>query len=62
MAGIAGSDELNNRQRFRGFYRTDASSQFVGPGLAEMARQFNWTQMAIISGGESLFINVRSAN
>lgn len=58
MAGIAGADELNDRQRFRGFYRTDASSEFVGAALAEMARRFNWTQMAIISQSESLFLEV----
>ena len=58
MAGIAGANELNDRQRFRGFYRTDASSEFVGAALAELARQFNWTQMAIISQSESLFLMV----
>ena len=58
MAGIAGANELNDRQRFRGFFRTDASSEFVGAALAEMARQFNWTQMAIISQEESLFLMV----
>ncbi len=58
MAGIAGANELNDRQRFRGFYRTDASSEFVGAALAEMARRFKWTQMAIISQSESLFLMV----
>lgn len=58
MAGIAGADELNDRTRFRGFYRTDASSEFVGHALAGMAREFNWTQMAVISGSESLFTMV----
>ena len=58
MAGIAAADELNDRQRFRSFFRTDVASEFVGPALAEMARQFNWTQMAIVSQDESLFIKV----
>lgn len=61
MAGIIGANELNDRQRFRGFYRTDGSHEFVGEALAEMARQFNWTQMAIISQDESLFIRVCDA-
>lgn len=61
MAGIAGANELNDRQRFRNFYRTDASSEFVGPALAEMARQFKWTQMAIITQEESLFTMVTQA-
>ena len=62
MAGIAGANELNDRQRFRGFYRTDATSEFVGPALAELARQFEWTQLAIITQSESLFIMVRDKN
>ena len=55
MTGIEGSSELNDRQRFKGFYRTDATGEFVGAALAEMARQFNWTQMAIVSQSGSLF-------
>ncbi len=55
MAGIEGSNELNDRQRFRGFYRTDATGEFIGPAVAELARQFNWTKMAIISHSGSLF-------
>lgn len=58
MAGVAGANELNDREKFDGFYRTDASSEFVGAALAEMARQFNWTQMAIITQDESLFTMV----
>ena len=58
MAGVAAADELNDRQRFRGFYRTDVASEFVGPALAELAREFNWTQMAIITQRESLFTKV----
>jgi hypothetical protein len=58
MAGIAGANELNDRQRFRGFYRTSVSHEFVGPALAEMARQFNWTQMAIVTQSESIFSKV----
>ena len=55
MAGIAGADVLKNRERFRGFFRTLPSFEFVGPSLAEIARQFTWTQMAIISQKENLF-------
>ena len=58
VAGIIGANELNNRRRFRGFYRTDGSHEFVGAALAQMARDFNWTQMAIISQEESLFLRV----
>ena len=55
MAGVAGDDVLNDRQRFRGFFWTDASTEFLAQGLAEIAREFNWTKMAIISDGIQLF-------
>ena len=58
MAGIAGADVLNDRNRFRGFFRTLPSFELVGPSLAVLAREFGWTQMAIISQEESLFILV----
>jgi len=58
MAPIAGAYELNDRTRFRKFFRTDASSEFVGAALAEIARQFDWSQMAIITQQESLFLLV----
>ncbi len=58
MAGTAAADELNDRQRFRGFYRTEVPGTYLGPALADMARYFNWTQMAIISRSSSLFVKV----
>ena len=58
MAGIAGADVLNDRKRFRNFFRTLPSFELVGPSLAVMAREFGWTQMAIISQEESLFVMV----
>ena len=60
MAGIAGAAVLNDRQRFRGFFRTLPSFEFVGPALAEIAREYMWTQMAIITQKESLFTLVNS--
>ena len=58
MAGVSGSSELINRQRFKGFFRTGSSYEFVGAALAEIARQFRWTQMAIITQGEGIFLMV----
>ena len=55
MADIASAYILNDRQRFRGFFRTLPSFEFVGPALAEIARKFKWTQMAIITQRESPF-------
>ena len=58
MAGTAASDEFDDRQRFRGFYRTEISSTNIGPALAEMAQQFNWMQMAVITEQTFLFSQV----
>lgn len=58
MSGIGAATELNDRVRFRGFYRTDASSEFIAPAVAEMAREFNWSQMAMITQDESLYSQV----
>ena len=55
MADIASAYILNDRHRFRGFFRTNPSFEFVGEALAEIACEFKWTQMAIITQKESLF-------
>ena len=60
MAGVEGSPELNDRDRFQGFFRTDASGEYTGEGLAELTRQFNWTQMAVITRSVSFYQNVRT--
>ena len=59
MAGVEGSPELNDRQRFQGFFRTDASGEYTGEGLTEVIREFNWTQMAVITRGVSFYQSVR---
>ena len=58
MAGTVGSDELNDRKKFKGFYRTGISHKHVGAAFTELARQFEWTQMAVITQRGSLFIKV----
>ena len=55
IASAAAAFELNDRQRFRGFFRTIPSYDFVAPSLAQVARQFGWTQLAIITQRESVF-------
>ena len=59
MAGVESSSELNDRERFQRFFRTDATGKFLGEALAEIAREFNWTQMAAITRGASAFLMVR---
>ena len=58
MAGTAAADELGDRQRFRGFFRTEVSTRNIGPALAEMARHFNWMKIAIITENEIPFTKV----
>ena len=55
MADIAGAFVLSDRTKFRGFFRTLPSFEFVGPALAEIAREFGWTQMAITTQDEVLY-------
>ena len=60
MTGVVeGSPELNDRERFQGLFRTDSTGEFLGEALAEIAQEFNWTQMAVISRGASAFLMVR---
>ena len=62
IAGTAATDELNDRQRFRGFYRTEVPTTYLGRALADMAKRFEWKQMAIISRSSSLFTGVGAIN
>ena len=55
MADVASAHVFKDRQRFKGFFRTLPSYELLGPSLAKIAREFNWTQMAIITQEESLF-------
>ena len=59
VAGIAASPELYDRQRFGGFYSTDATIEYVGRGLVAVARTFNWKQVAIITQFGAPFTQVR---
>ena len=61
MADIASAYVLNDRTRFKGFFRTLPSFEFVGPTLAKIAREFGWTQMAITTQDETLY-NLVSSN
>ena len=49
---------MNDRLRFKGFFRTLPSFGFIAPALAKVARQFDWTQMAIITQRVSVFTEV----
>jgi hypothetical protein len=56
MAGTAAADELNDRERFRGLFRTELSTRNIGPALATVTQDFK--QVAVITEGESPFTEV----
>ena len=49
MAGIDGSVQLSDRERFRGFFRTDSTGEYLAEALVEITQTFNWRQLAVIS-------------
>ena len=51
IAGVAAAHELNDRKRFKGFFQTDATTEYIGPALLKLAQEFNWKQAAIITQG-----------
>ena len=59
VAGVAGTDELSDRERYRGLYSTDATVEYIGQALVALAREFNWLQAACITQLERPFIDVR---
>jgi len=59
MAYAAASLTLNNRQRFRNFFRTMPVYTNMGISVAELAETFNWRQIAVVTESNGLFIPVR---
>ena len=55
IAGVAAAHELNDRSRFKAFFSTDATTEYIGPALLKLSQEFNWKQAAIITQGESPF-------
>lgn len=49
---------LNDRHRFRSFFRNIPSYQFTAASLAQLMREFHWRKMAIITQEETLFTGV----
>lgn len=58
LSDAAGAYDLNDRRNYKGFFRVISSFQFLASGLVGIARQFGWTQMAIITQEETLFTSV----
>ena len=60
MAFDAAAAILNNRKRFKNFFRTLPQYEFLPRALFQTALQFEWTQMAVITQTENLFTSVIS--
>ena len=58
MAFAAKAPTLNNRQKFRSFFRTVSQLKFLPEALVEIAIKFEWKQMAVITQTENLFTTV----
>ena len=60
VAFDAAATILDNRKRFKNFFRTLPQYEFLPRALFRIALQFEWTQMAVITQTENLFTSVRS--
>uniref|UniRef100_A0A1X7U3G5 DNA (cytosine-5-)-methyltransferase n=1 Tax=Amphimedon queenslandica TaxID=400682 RepID=A0A1X7U3G5_AMPQE len=58
LAYAAGADILNDRSRFKNFFRTILSFRYSGASLGQLMREFGWRQMAVITQDEILFRQV----
>ena len=59
MAFAAAATALNNRQRFKNFFRTlPQLYEFLSAALVQISLQFEWRQMAVITQTENLFTKV----
>ena len=59
MAFDAAATILNNRKRFKNFFRTLPQYEFLPKALFRIVLEFEWTQMAVITQTENLFAAVR---
>ena len=60
VAFDAAATILDNRKRFKNFYRTLPQYEFLPRALVRIAQEFDWTQMAVITQTENLFTSVKS--
>uniref|UniRef100_A0A1X7UIU2 G-protein coupled receptors family 3 profile domain-containing protein n=1 Tax=Amphimedon queenslandica TaxID=400682 RepID=A0A1X7UIU2_AMPQE len=55
LSVVSAANSLDNRIKFRNFYRTSVPFHDVGESLGQLMREFGWRQMSIITQDESLF-------
>ena len=58
MAPDAAATVLNDRKKFRNFFRTSPQFEFLSRALFQTALEFKWTQVAVITQTENLFTSV----
>ena len=58
MAYAAASLTLNNRNIFRNFFRTMPVYTNMGIAVADLAKQFDWQQLAVVTQSNGLFTPV----
>ena len=58
MAYAAAANVLNDRQKYRSFFRALPSFDNLAPSVVAIMDHFNWSQMLVFTQEESLFESV----
>ncbi|XP_019849367.1 PREDICTED: gamma-aminobutyric acid type B receptor subunit 2-like [Amphimedon queenslandica] len=58
LAYASPANVLNDRTRFRNFFRTFVSFRHISSSLGQLMREFGWQQLSVITQDESLFTRV----
>ena len=58
VAYAAAASALNDRKKFKSFFRTVPLLEFIPKAVLQIATQFRWSQVAAITQMEHLFTSV----
>ena len=58
MSYAAAASVLNDREKYRSFFRVLPSFDNLAPSVVAIMDQFKWTQMLVFTQDESLFVKV----
>ena len=58
MAYAAAASVLNDRQKYKSFFRALPSFDNLAPSVGAIMDYYNWTQMLVFTQEESLFLSV----
>lgn len=58
VAWAAAADALNDRTKYKSFFRTVPQYDYIPDALAEICQRFGWTSLAVVTQNENLFTTV----